>query len=63
MNEESRPPAAPRRSTTTGIESIRRAPGRRWWEHPEELPDDELMLVVRSMVAVDRAVDGFRRVA
>jgi hypothetical protein len=37
-------------------------PGRRWWQHPED-PDDELMLVVRSIGAVDRAVDRHRRTA
>jgi hypothetical protein len=33
----------------------------RWWDNPGSLDDDELLLVVRSMLAVDRAVDSFRR--
>jgi hypothetical protein len=30
------------------------------WDNPAALHDDELMLVVRSMLAVDRAVNGYR---
>jgi len=61
VNEKSRPEAAPQTHITTADST--RQPGRRWWEHPEDLPDDELMLVVRSIAAVDRAVDKHRRAA
>jgi hypothetical protein len=73
MNARSRPETAPR--SNAGTESSTRrdlrlsfrldrsAPGRHWWEHPEDLTDDQLMLVVRSMAAVDRAVDRHRRAA
>jgi hypothetical protein len=52
--ERGRPSAAP--VPSAGNASI---PTRRWWDNPG-LRDDELMLVVRSMNAVDRAVNGFR---
>jgi hypothetical protein len=56
MKEKGRPKATP-------IPSTRKLSVRtdgRWCDDPRELTDDELMLVVRSMRAVDRAVDGFR---
>lgn len=61
MNAKSRPQAAPRPNITSA-ESNRR-PGRRWRDNPREWSDDELMLVVRSFAAVDRAVDKYRRKA
>ena len=38
-----------------------RVPVRRWWEDPGSLSDEQLLRVARSMLAVDRAVDGYRR--
>jgi hypothetical protein len=61
MNERSRPTAAPQKNVSARDPSMQL--GRRWWEHPEDLPDDELMLVVRAIAAVDRAVDKHRRAA
>ena len=60
MNEESRPLRRLPDLNITVADTTKRI-GRRWWEHPEDLPDDELMLVVRSIAAVDRAVDRHRR--
>ena len=60
MNARSRLEAAPQTNVSAQETSNRR---RRWWEHPEDLPDDELMLVVRSISAVDRAVDRYRNQA
>jgi hypothetical protein len=34
---------------------------RNWRREINRLPDDDLLRVVRGMVSVDRAVDGFRR--
>ncbi len=61
MNERSRPQAAPQ-AKTSASDSTRR-PGRRWRDNPREWTDDELMLVVRSFTAVDRAVDKHRQAA
>jgi hypothetical protein len=61
MNEESRP--ARRLPNDHPASESSRSVGRRWWEHPEDLSDSELMLIVRSMVAVDQAVDRVRRAA
>jgi hypothetical protein len=60
MNEESRPARRLPKITTS---KPNRRPGPRWWESPSDLPDEELMLVVRSISAVDRAVDRYRRKA
>jgi hypothetical protein len=62
MNEESRPARRLPDLNRTAADSNKRL-GRRWWEHPKDLTDDELMLVVRSIAAVDRAVDKRRRAA
>jgi hypothetical protein len=62
MNEESRPARRLPDLYITAADSNRQT-GRRWWEHPEDLSDDELMRVVRSIAAVDRAVDRRRRAA
>jgi len=61
VNERSRPEAAPQ--TNSSARHPSKQLGRRWWEHPEDLPDEELMLVVRSIASVDRAVDRYRRKA
>jgi hypothetical protein len=61
MNERSRLEAAPQTNNITTVQPNSRQ--RRWWDHPEDLPDDELMLVVRAIAAVDRAVDGHRKKA
>lgn len=61
MNERSRRAAAP--SHRTRHDSARRGgriPAKRWWDDPGSLSDDELLRVVRGMVAVDRSVDRFR---
>jgi hypothetical protein len=60
MNEERRPARRLPDLNITARDCNRQA-GRRWWKHPEDLPDDKLMLVVRSIAAVDRAVDSYRR--
>jgi hypothetical protein len=62
MNEESRPARRLPDVNSTAADSNKRL-GRRWWEHPEDLDDAELMLVVRAIAAVDRAVDKHRRAA
>jgi hypothetical protein len=62
MNEERRPARRLPDLNITAADCTKR-PGRRGWDHPEDLSDDELMLVVRSTAAVDRAVDGFRKEA
>jgi hypothetical protein len=54
--ERGRPSAAPFPSTRE--RSVRH--GQRKWDNPAALPDDELMLLVRGLLAVDRAVDGYR---
>lgn len=60
MNKESRLAS---RLPSLNLADSTKQPARRWWQHPEDLPDDELMLVVRSIGAVDRAVDRHRRTA
>jgi hypothetical protein len=47
----------------TSADSSEQPRRRRWWDHPEDLADEELLLVVRSMVAVDRAVDARKKAA
>jgi hypothetical protein len=62
MNERSRPARRLPDLNITATDTTKQA-GRRWWEHPEDLRDEELLLVVRSISAVDRAVDRHRKKA
>jgi hypothetical protein len=59
MNEASRPG---RRPANNGKDHDSRRGGRHGWRDydPRFLSDDELLLIVRSMLAVDRAVDHYR---
>jgi hypothetical protein len=59
MNERSRPARRLPDLNITTADTTKRA-GRPWWDHPGDLPDEELMLVVRACTAVDRAVDRYR---
>jgi hypothetical protein len=62
MNEEGHRARRPPDLDIAAADSDKR-PARRWWDHPKDLSDIELMLAVRSMVAVDHAVDHRRRAA
>jgi hypothetical protein len=53
-------------NTTTNAKRIALASvggGRAWAHEVAAMSDEELNLVVRGMVAVERAVDGYRRPA
>jgi hypothetical protein len=63
MNEESR--LAKRLSDTSVVGKANTHPGgqRAWVREVRTLSDEDLMLVVRAQVAVDRAVNTYRRTA
>jgi hypothetical protein len=61
MNEESRPAERPSRNIIAS-ESRGGCRGQRAWERAVRMfSDDELILCVRTQVAVDRAVNTYRR--
>jgi hypothetical protein len=62
VNEEGHRARRPPDLNITAVDSDKR-PARRWWDRPKDLSDVEVMLAVRSMVAVDPAVDQRRRAA
>jgi hypothetical protein len=63
MNEESRP--ARRLPITNVVGKANTHPGaqRAWEREVRTLSDDDLMLAVRAQVAVDRAVNTYRKAA
>jgi hypothetical protein len=63
MNEESRP--AKRLSNTSVVGKANTHPGaqRAWEREVRTFSDEDLMLVVRAQVAVDRAVNTYRKAA
>jgi hypothetical protein len=44
----------------TNVAKPKLADSRSWRKYVNQLPDDELIAVVRGMVSVDRAVAGYR---